>query len=253
MNSFHPLLPFLDQIFLWSESWSLEQESSGWAQVTCPAKETSFSQGRQAPWLTAPPRLLHKARILQIPPSPLPAETLAFQTRRPVFRLKSTRRSTWSWMLSLYKPKTMSGSQYGMIVMIPGPCNYTRVLCNLTDLQDQRKSPETPMVYCLLHKGFPGGLVVKNPPAKQETWVWSLGLKDLLEKETATHSSILAGDKWSLAGYGPWGRKRVRHDLPTKQQPLLHKGSWSDTLLCVADGGHGSSLHYLGGGGGDRL
>ena len=109
------------------------------------------------------------------------------------------------------------------------------------------------MVYCLLHKGFPGGLVVKNPPAKQETWVWSLGLKDLLEKETATHSSILAGDKWSLAGYGPWGRKRVRHDLPTKQQPLLHKGSWSDTLLCVADGGHGSSLHYLGGGGGDRL
>ena len=65
----------------------------------------------------------------------------------------------------------MSGSQYGMIVMITGPCNYTRALCSLTDLQDQRKSPETPMVYCLLHKGFPGGFMVKNPPAKQETWV----------------------------------------------------------------------------------
>ena len=67
----------------------------------------------------------------------------------------------------------MSGSQYGMIVMIPGPCNYTRALCNLTDLQEQRKSPETEtaIVYCLLHKGFPGGSVVKNPPAKQKTWV----------------------------------------------------------------------------------
>ena len=26
----------------------------------------------------------------------------------------------------------------------------------------------------------------------QETWVWSLGQKDVLEKEMATHSSILA-------------------------------------------------------------
>ena len=40
--------------------------------------------------------------------------------------------------------------------------------------------------------GFPGGSVVKNPPAMQETWVGSLGRKDLLEKGMATHSSILA-------------------------------------------------------------
>ena len=33
---------------------------------------------------------------------------------------------------------------------------------------------------------------VKNPAAVQETWVLSLGWKDLLEKEMATHSSILA-------------------------------------------------------------
>ena len=26
----------------------------------------------------------------------------------------------------------------------------------------------------------------------QETWIWSLGQKDVLEKEMATHSSILA-------------------------------------------------------------
>ena len=33
--------------------------------------------------------------------------------------------------------------------------------------------------------------MVKNLPAKQETWVRSLGQEDPLEKEIATHSSIL--------------------------------------------------------------
>ena len=39
--------------------------------------------------------------------------------------------------------------------------------------------------------------MVKNPPAMQETWVWSLGREDPLEKGMATHSSILA---WEI----PW-------------------------------------------------
>ena len=33
--------------------------------------------------------------------------------------------------------------------------------------------------------------LVKNLPAMQETWVQSLGWENLLEKGTATHSSIL--------------------------------------------------------------
>ena len=40
--------------------------------------------------------------------------------------------------------------------------------------------------------GFPGGSVVKNPPAKQEMQILSLGQEDPLEKEMATYSSILA-------------------------------------------------------------
>ena len=44
---------------------------------------------------------------------------------------------------------------------------------------------------------FPGGSVVKNPPAKQEMQVQSLGQEDTLEKEMATHFSILA---WEM----PW-------------------------------------------------
>ena len=57
--------------------------------------------------------------------------------------------------------------------------------------------------------------LVKNLPVMQETWVQSLGLEDTLEKEMATHSSILA---WRI----PWtekpsrlqstGSQRVGHD-----------------------------------------
>ena len=49
----------------------------------------------------------------------------------------------------------------------------------------------------LLPKGFPGGSAVKNLPAIQETQVQSLGWEDPLEKEMATHSSILA---WRIPG-----------------------------------------------------
>ena len=64
--------------------------------------------------------------------------------------------------------------------------------------------------------------MVKNPPAKQEMWVRSLDWEDPLEKEMATHTSILA---WEI----PWtdeplfarllsmGSQRVGHDLVTKQ------------------------------------
>ena len=34
--------------------------------------------------------------------------------------------------------------------------------------------------------------LVKNPPAMQETWFWSLGWEDPLEMGKATHSGILA-------------------------------------------------------------
>ena len=57
--------------------------------------------------------------------------------------------------------------------------------------------------------------MVKHLPTMQETWVQSLGREDLLEKEMATHSSILA---WKI----PWmeepgglqfmGSQRVGHD-----------------------------------------
>ena len=44
--------------------------------------------------------------------------------------------------------------------------------------------------------------LVKNLPVMQNTWVWSLGWEDPLEKRTATQSSILA---WKI--YSPWSHK----------------------------------------------
>jgi len=48
---------------------------------------------------------------------------------------------------------------------------------------------------------------VKRLPTMQETRVQSLGWEDPLEKEMATHSSILPHGRRSLVGYGPWGHK----------------------------------------------
>ena len=57
--------------------------------------------------------------------------------------------------------------------------------------------------------------LVKNLPVVQETRVRSLGWEDPLEKEMATHSSILA---WKISwteepgGLQSMGSQRVRHD-----------------------------------------
>ena len=57
--------------------------------------------------------------------------------------------------------------------------------------------------------------MTKRLPAVQETWVQCLGQEDLLEKEMATHSSILA---WKIpwmeepGGLQSMGSQRFGHD-----------------------------------------
>ena len=67
------------------------------------------------------------------------------------------------------------------------------------------------------HVDFRASLVaqrLKRLPAMQETWVRSLGREDPLEKEMATHSSILA---WKIpwmeqpGGLQSMGSQRVGH------------------------------------------
>ena len=53
------------------------------------------------------------------------------------------------------------------------------------------------LLYLLKDYYIPIAQVVKHLPAVQETWIWSLGQEDPLEKGMATHSSIIA---WKI----PW-------------------------------------------------
>ena len=68
---------------------------------------------------------------------------------------------------------------------------------------------------------FPSGSVVKNPPTNAGDKVQSLSQEDPLEKEMATHSSILA---WRIPGTGEPGglqsmeSQRDRHDLATERK-----------------------------------
>ena len=75
----------------------------------------------------------------------------------------------------------------------------------------------------------------------QEAQVPSLGREDPLEKEMATHSSILA---WRIpwteepGGQQSMGLQRVRHDLVSKQQhrrKLKRKESLRHTTYMTAD------------------
>ena len=77
-------------------------------------------------------------------------------------------------------------------------------------------SPDTcPRKGLLDYMGFLVAQLVKNLPAVQETWVRSLGWEDPLEKEMATHTSVLA---WRIPGMGEpvgllsMGSHRVGHD-----------------------------------------
>ena len=112
---------------------------------------------------------------------------------------------------------------------------------------------------CCLQSPFLTGLLlahmVKNLPAMQETWVWSLGGEDPLEKGMATHSSILA---WWI----PWTEEpgglqsielqRVRHYWATNMMTftfltspkLLIPPKKTGTLLFVDPSNHLILFHF---------
>ena len=108
-------------------------------------------------------------------------------------------------------------------ISVPRPGIWTHVLCIKTSLVAQ---------------------TVKHLPAMRETWVQSLGQEDLLEKEMATHSSILA---WRI----PWteepgrlqsmGSQRVGHDWVTS----LHFSALAGKFLTAGPPGKSLSSSLL--------
>ena len=105
-------------------------------------------------------------------------------------------------------PPTFCSTCSDFLGVLLGACFPT---CDLVHPSEIKHSP----VHLGFTSGFPSGprfrfdlglrgprasliaQLVKNTPAMQETWVWSLGWEDSLEKGMATYSSILA---WRI----PW-------------------------------------------------
>ena len=88
--------------------------------------------------------------------------------------------------------------------------------------------------------------LVKNPPAMRETWVWSLGWEDPLEKGTTTHPSILA---WSIPWtYRPLGRKESDTtewlSLSLYWEPLVWLGSTVGPGFGWLNGGSWSRVSF---------
>ena len=80
-------------------------------------------------------------------------------------------------------------------VFLPGEFHGQRSLAGYSARGRKESDTPKPPTLTYLSKASPMAQRVKNLPTRQEmqeTWVWSLVWEDLLEKEIATHSSILA-------------------------------------------------------------
>ena len=99
--------------------------------------------------------------------------------------------------------------------------------------------------------------LVKNPPAMQETQVWSLGWEDPLEKGKANHSSILA---WRIPWIKSKGSQRVTQDWANfthlkienyinfenwnLERQNLHFWDFAVHYACLVGEGNGNPLQY---------
>ena len=80
-----------------------------------------------------------------------------------------------------------------------------------------------------LHMDFPGGSVLNNPPAKARDAGSIPGSRIFPREENGQPSPVFWSGKSHgqriLEGYSPWGCKRVRHELATKQQKVTYIAS----------------------------
>ena len=88
-----------------------------------------------------------------------------------------------------------------------------------------------PQVWSLIEEVLNAICFHLNLPAMQETWVWFLGQEDHLEKEMATHSSILA---WRI----PWTEEPGRLQFmglqeSNRTQGLNHHHLLKTVIFCT--------------------
>ena len=86
---------------------------------------------------------------------------------------------------------------------------------------------------------------VKHLSAVWETWVWSLGREDPLEKEMATHSSILACRiPWTEepGRLQSMGLQRVGHDWVTSLWKIPFRRKWIPIPVFLSGKFHGQKI-----------
>ena len=105
----------------------------------------------------------------------------------------------WSFSLTLSAHLLLSSTSLSQLLLIGySPFSWTKFLNPGTSTHwswyKTQNKPNSFHKTALQVSGFLGGAVVKNPPAKQEmkeARIQPLGWEDPLEKEMATHSSVL--------------------------------------------------------------
>ena len=91
-------------------------------------------------------------------------------------------------------------------------------------------------IYKHTYMGFPSGSAIKNLPAMQETWVWSLGWEDPLEKGMETHSSVLVREiPWTeeSGGLQSMDLQKLTHDWSNWACINIYIHIYICTYMCV--------------------
>ena len=117
----------------------------------------------------------------------------------------------------------MSATLHDNLIKMHYFTHFTDKKTNLERLFVKNCTPKTPRCFFFYQETdtfhFPGGSVVNNSAALQETWVQSLGQEDPLEKEMATRSCILVWEVlWTEEPVGllSMGSQRVGHNWATE-------------------------------------
>ena len=151
----------------------------------------------------------------------------------------NTRGSRWALSAKSHRGLLeMSKSTYLPQYSFPKQSVCTRSLLSITELHTSSKGSENALFQGLIrlptqklptgnwfHQTILSWYQVKHLPGMRETWVPSLSLEDPLEKQMATHSSILA---WRIprrdepGGLRSMGSERVGHDWATSLSSLYY-------------------------------
>ena len=88
-----------------------------------------------------------------------------------------------------------------------------------------------------IYRSFPGGFSSKESACKSrrcrfDSWVGKIPWRSKWQPTPVFLPRKSHGQR-SLVGYSPWGHKRVRHNLETKQQQIALVWIWAPTQLDV--------------------